>query len=624
MHLVAEEMRLSIQSRALLLIVGLAYLCQTACGQDIMPAPTLDDERIPRPLENNLEAPLGIDHSSFPTVHVGEVATKKLHQAEHGLDDDTATADRPGDDARPEQLIGSEVQLARTAEDISDELILAQVSDPDAIDPSLGDVAKDDRQLNDVAVKDEEIQDLPTEEEEEIIRQQTSVIPDDPDHHKATAASDDINDYVTAPKASQIHAEKLALSSDGVEGTGRETRDAAKNEGTVEESTGRRPLDSREGDKKVTDAAIPFGRVEESELVKEAAVEFNQRPSEHTPVIEVSTSGQVMDNYPIETAVGNETDSGAKNIENDPSVDLGNGAEIEPKEHLEETKLEQTVNSLPNQIESNSDEKGTPLSCGDGVCPQPYCGVWGMYRVERRSYADLQVLSLLYEDLLRLDEAGASEYLESLASSSSAKLDSTLDEDLTGKERNAEKQGADSNGNSSNKRSVNTQFVEGLDDIHKLFEGVDPLDVGAAGSSMQEVLMGQGTRIVIKRVSMAFRAVRNGFVQTRDKLMARLNSDDHGFRAVRNGFVQTKDKFMAGLNSDDHGVKINFKREDAIHALEVVWSSATNAFRAIEGIIEDLFEGEQEELADDELRELASQMKHSSGREMQKQESDDR
>eukprot|EP00550_Attheya_septentrionalis_P007451 CAMPEP_0198296138 /NCGR_PEP_ID=MMETSP1449-20131203/31120_1 /TAXON_ID=420275 /ORGANISM="Attheya septentrionalis, Strain CCMP2084" /LENGTH=878 /DNA_ID=CAMNT_0043996659 /DNA_START=141 /DNA_END=2777 /DNA_ORIENTATION=- len=50
----------------------------------------------------------------------------------------------------------------------------------------------------------------------------------------------------------------------------------------------------------------------------------------------------------------------------------------------------------------------------------------------------------------------------------------------------------------------NREFVEGLDDLHKLMEEVDPpdeMDVGAAGSSIQEVLMGQGTKIISKRLS---------------------------------------------------------------------------------------------------------------------------
>ena len=64
--------------------------------------------------------------------------------------------------------------------------------------------------------------------------------------------------------------------------------------------------------------------------------------------------------------------------------------------------------------------------------------------------------------------------------------------------------------------SANSDFVEGLDDIHKFFEDVDPpdeLDIGAGGSSIQEVLMGQGSQIVRKRILLALQHARTVLVQ---------------------------------------------------------------------------------------------------------------
>jgi len=61
-------------------------------------------------------------------------------------------------------------------------------------------------------------------------------------------------------------------------------------------------------------------------------------------------------------------------------------------------------------------------------------------------------------------------------------------------------------------KSVNDEFVKGLDDINKLFEHVQPpdeLDVGAAGSSMQEVLMGQGAQILRKRVAVGIEYLKD-------------------------------------------------------------------------------------------------------------------
>lgn len=56
---------------------------------------------------------------------------------------------------------------------------------------------------------------------------------------------------------------------------------------------------------------------------------------------------------------------------------------------------------------------------------------------------------------------------------------------------------------STSNAQANRQFVDGLDDLPKLFESVevpDELDVGADGSSMQEVLVGQGIKILWKHV----------------------------------------------------------------------------------------------------------------------------
>jgi len=66
----------------------------------------------------------------------------------------------------------------------------------------------------------------------------------------------------------------------------------------------------------------------------------------------------------------------------------------------------------------------------------------------------------------------------------------------------------------NNNRDANRQFVTGLDEIDKLFESVevpDELDVGADGSSMQDVLVGQGLKILWKRFGNFGRGVKSKF-----------------------------------------------------------------------------------------------------------------
>jgi hypothetical protein len=63
---------------------------------------------------------------------------------------------------------------------------------------------------------------------------------------------------------------------------------------------------------------------------------------------------------------------------------------------------------------------------------------------------------------------------------------------------------------------VNSDFVEGLDDLYKFFEGVDPpdeLDVGASGLSMQELLVGKGQQILVKKMLKLIYAFANGWTR---------------------------------------------------------------------------------------------------------------
>jgi hypothetical protein len=68
--------------------------------------------------------------------------------------------------------------------------------------------------------------------------------------------------------------------------------------------------------------------------------------------------------------------------------------------------------------------------------------------------------------------------------------------------------------NNNNNRDANRQFVDGLDEIDKLFESVevpDELDVGADGSSMQDVLVGQGIKIAWKHARNIGRGIKRRF-----------------------------------------------------------------------------------------------------------------
>lgn len=97
----------------------------------------------------------------------------------------------------------------------------------------------------------------------------------------------------------------------------------------------------------------------------------------------------------------------------------------------------------------------------------------------------------------------------------------------------------------SEPKSVNSEFVEGLDDLDKFFQSVDPpdeLDVGAAGSSIQEVLVGQSVQIVLKRVKLGYQFVRTRLSRVKmkiDALVSRRTTKDGEVALVTREDVQS-------------------------------------------------------------------------------------
>jgi hypothetical protein len=122
-------------------------------------------------------------------------------------------------------------------------------------------------------------------------------------------------------------------------------------------------------------------------------------------------------------------------------------------------------------------------------------------------------------------------------------------------------------------KSVNTEFVDGLDDIDKFLEEVDPpdeLDVGAAGSSIQEVLIGQSVQIVIKRTKLGFNFVN---------------------KFVRRKFAEVKtkmDEFVARRTNED-GEFALFTRQEVDAAVEKSIRIGRRVLKGVQEILNDLF-----------------------------------
>jgi len=124
---------------------------------------------------------------------------------------------------------------------------------------------------------------------------------------------------------------------------------------------------------------------------------------------------------------------------------------------------------------------------------------------------------------------------------------------------------------SSNNKDANREFVTGLDDVDKLFESVevpDELDVGADGSSMQDVLVGQALKIIMKKVKSLGGAIKVKFDKVATPVKKALpqlglfggeDDDDTDVDAIFESLITDNEKMATpnGEDEEDAGNKLN-------------------------------------------------------------------
>ena len=156
----------------------------------------------------------------------------------------------------------------------------------------------------------------------------------------------------------------------------------------------------------------------------------------------------------------------------------------------------------------------------------PFCGesIWG--KPSGNPPANFDVLALLFQDLISVEYPNAaSERLDALlwAQNAAPLLDDELLDGGAGIPESLVDGGGEfvaggaSAGRTNSeyleempsKRSASSEFIEGLDDIDKLFEEVDVPDEFDEGTSIQEIVMGSGRRILVKRVLMGLETAKD-------------------------------------------------------------------------------------------------------------------
>eukprot|EP00797_Seminavis_robusta_P017284 Sro2582_g331870.2 (357) ;mRNA; f:6017-7087 len=171
-----------------------------------------------------------------------------------------------------------------------------------------------------------------------------------------------------------------------------------------------------------------------------------------------------------------------------------------------------TTKTKETPSKDDSSTKKAPDDSNKKSASEPSYKGWGQYTGKR--YADLYILGLAFDKNLVEDGEARykkvfepiddlvipTRYTEIMGSVVDDEIKVTSSDDGENTKTESPTTTMD---NLKERLSPNSDFVEGLDDIDKFFEGVDPpdeLDVGAGGTSIQEVLMGQTTKIIIKRI----------------------------------------------------------------------------------------------------------------------------
>lgn len=260
---------------------------------------------------------------------------------------------------------------------------------------------------------------------------------------------------------------------------------------------------------------------------------------------------------------------------------------------------------------------------------------WGQYRSTRR-LPDLELLRLLFEDSNKTKvksavgdvksqkvvndwkndplydektakEAGSGEpflgdeqdpqFLEYRGrllgknNDGSAGIDQHSDENAKEETQDVESDGFNANAGGNN-ADVNSEFVEGLDDIDKFFEGVNPpdeLDVGY-GSSIQDVLMDKSKQILLKKVRGVARWIKIGWQTLGTKLEERISEFQLPFQKIRDDTTSTASGVDIESENDSKSIDTDQIVKNTKEALVTAWRVGKQAFEVISDFVDGLLD----------------------------------
>ena len=346
--------------------------------------------------------------------------------------------------------------------------------------------------------------------------------------------------------------------------TSPETNDAAETDDSTTPDTVEETDQSEHGS--FSEGAYPSERMTKED--NEGGVPTPPTLRKETPV-EDTPDGEGGDEASLGTVSSESTTAGSGDETNDASASEPAKKEGSLASFFEKVnkKKETSQDRLSNTFEAASQvytDQAKREGIWTGEAKKPYCGVWGTLKPNQQR-PDLNVLFELFQEA----------FVEAITGShTKAQAEALVDEmgDLL------ESKTADVNVDDvmakepKGKPQLSNEFVEGLDDIDKLFEDVDPpdeLDIGSLGSSMQEILVGRTSHIVRKRLMMGIDFIKKTSVKAKDAVANRLKREDGRIRFV--------------------------SKEQVVQAGRTTWHMVQKSYKYVVTFVDDLIGGDSDD-----------------------------
>ena len=564
-------------------------------------------------IENEYDA--ANEEPSEATVEEVEEVKDNVQEATPTEETDKETVNEISEEVSIEEVVDEEVLEEETTVDTNeaeDEII----SEPSTVLENGSDIEEntegdiDNAQVDDVAA---DTSDESSKEEESAVESEEENIEGDVDNTQVDDVAAETSDESSEEQESSVESEgeeiEVDIENTQVDDVIVETSDESSEEEESSVESEEKSPDSQHVDSEdaTIDAAEDDTNAEESleqseETTSDTHAESEESQDENKPEkVEVVTREEEqtyfdLDGEPDEVGVDSE-----QVVEEDKEATL---SPVDDENVIKEEIIDESATEVENVQESTeaSNEKITGAVDEDEITEvadesDNIIETTDAIKVSDVPLSDTDDVSASEEDIIHSPtNSVATDDVEDEAKPQDAADDAPISDTV-------ETQTKEPILPSVKKTSANDEFVSGLDDLHKFMEEVDPpdeLDPGAAGLSIQEVLMEQGVEIIKTRVDKGVARIKRSLRTLKTKGLEKWN----GFKdTVDDNFDVNIDEtaltIVEKLEVPYQNVKEFFSdNKDKIDAVKRVADEVVTKAKSILSKILD-FGGEEDEDEDD-------------------------